>query len=128
MWRESNSFSSSYWVNGTTCSTADEPETDIWAGTQKTLEEMKDAAFLTVLNGKADNNGVTWTRSESGLPYFGENMAESGQLPYEVQFTDILNKDNITTVSDKSQTFLRGPSLHGGIECPQSAGNPVPRD
>lgn len=98
-------FSGSYWVNGTSCSTADEPETDTWAGMQKTLDEMKDASFLTALNGKVGSNGVTWNRSENGLPYFGENIPESGQLPYEVKFTDILDESNIITISDKSQTL-----------------------
>ena len=65
-------FRGSYWVNG------DLPEEEDWfGGTRMTREEMTDGAFLALLNQNKDD-GMTWTRSESGLPYFGEHVEAEG--------------------------------------------------
>ena len=99
-------FRSAYWVNGEIVSSKEEEvETDALAGTRKTQEEITSDAFRAALNSGKGTSGLSWTRSEHGMPYFGQNVTTSGALPYAVKFADILDSSAVTVIRDQSQTL-----------------------
>ena len=98
-------FTGSYWLNGGIASDMEKPEQDQLAGKQITLEEMKGRLFSYNLNQNLGQNGKTWNRSKSGLPYFGETVESNVDLPYKVVLTDLYDKST-QTITKEERAFV----------------------
>ncbi len=78
----------SVWVYGENAVAGTAGEEGAFGGRKTTLEEICSDLFRQALNDNRDN-GMAWTKSEEGFPYFGPDFSAVGTF-YPVQMEDLV--------------------------------------